>query len=90
MDPTYTDTLDIVRLGHVTHTDYILTGSIFKTGGGYIINLHIANTLDGTINASSSGAYTLEVLENLTGIRKAAAELLPQLNPPAAGGTKSS
>ncbi|MDR2494575.1 MAG: hypothetical protein LBD24_05050, partial [Spirochaetaceae bacterium] len=55
------------------------TGSIFKTGSGYTMSLHIANTRDGRINASSSGAYTLEALENLTGIRKAAAELLPQL-----------
>jgi TolB-like protein len=79
MDPTYTDTLDIVRLGHVTHTDYILTGNIVKTSRGYILNLHIANTLDGTINASSSNACTLEALENLSGTRNAARELLPQL-----------
>jgi TolB-like protein len=79
IDPAYTDNLDIVRLGHVTHTDYIMTGNIIKTSAGYVMSLHIANTIDGRINASSSSAYTLDVLENLTGIRKAAAELLTQL-----------
>ncbi|MDR2495049.1 MAG: leucine-rich repeat domain-containing protein [Spirochaetaceae bacterium] len=79
IDPTYEDSLDIVRLGHVTHTDYIMTGSILKTRTGYVMSLHIANTRDGRINASVSVPCTLDELENLTGIHKAAADLLPQL-----------
>jgi TolB-like protein len=79
IDPAYTDNLDIVRLGHVIHTDYIMTGNIIKTRTGYVMTLKVANTIDGTINASTSSAYTLDALENLTGIRKAAAELLTQL-----------
>jgi hypothetical protein len=79
LDGVYEDNLDIVRLGHVTHTDYIMTGNIIKTSRGYVMSLHIANTLDGRINASISSTFTLETLENLTGIRKAAGELLTQL-----------
>jgi TolB-like protein len=79
LDGIYEDNLDIVRLGHVTHTDYIITGNIVKTSAGYVMTLKAANTTDGRINASSSSAYTLAALENLTGIRKAASELLLQL-----------
>ena len=79
LDPIYRDNLAIVRLGHITQTDYIITGTIIKTNAGSVMSLHIANTQDGTINASHTETYTLEGLENLTGIHQATAALLPAL-----------
>ena len=76
LEPTYRDNLDIVRLGHITQTDYIITADIIKTGAGYSMSVHIANTIDGTIKASYTGLCTLEDLENSTGIHKATAALL--------------
>ena len=79
LDPVYEDNLDIVRLGHITQTDYIMTVNIIKTSAGYVVSVHIANIQDGTINASYTETYTLEALENLTGVHKATATLLPAL-----------
>jgi curli biogenesis system outer membrane secretion channel CsgG len=79
IDGVYEDNLALVRLGHVTHTDYIITGNIVKTSTGYVMTLKVANTKDGMVDFSHTGTYTLEALENLTGIHKAAEELLPQL-----------
>ena len=79
LDPIYRDNLDIVRLGQITQTDYIITGTIIKTSAGYAVSVHIANTQDGSINAAHIGTYTLKGLENLTGIHKATAALLPAL-----------
>ena len=79
LDSTYRDNLDIVRLGHITQTDYIVTGTIFKTSAGYVVSVHIANTQDGSISASHTETYTLEALENLSGIHQATAALLPAL-----------
>ncbi|MDR2493902.1 MAG: hypothetical protein LBD24_01640 [Spirochaetaceae bacterium] len=79
MDGVYEDNLDIVRLGHVTHTDYIITGNIVKTSTGYVMTLKIANTRDGKVDFSHTEPCTLAALENLTSIHKTMAELLPQM-----------
>jgi hypothetical protein len=79
LDGIYEESEKIVRLGHVTHTDYIITGNIIKTSAGYVMTLKAANTINGMADVSHTGSYTLAALENLTGIRKAAEDLLTKM-----------
>jgi len=79
LDPTYKDNLDIVRLGHVTQTDYIMTGTVTKTTSNYALQIQITSTADGMTKASYSGTCTVDELDNLIGIRRASLELFPQM-----------
>jgi hypothetical protein len=73
------DNPDIIRLGYVTHTDYIMTGSITKTSTGYALQMQIGATKDGMIKASYTGNCAIAEFDNFTGIRRASAELLSQM-----------
>jgi len=79
LDPTYQDNLDIVRLGHVMQTAYIMTGTVTKTASGYNLQAQIGATADGITKASYSGTCTFAELDNLTGIRRASLELLGKM-----------
>jgi len=79
LDPTYKDNLDIVRLGHIAQTDYIMTGTVTKTSSGYALQIQITSTIDGMTKASYSGTCTVAELDNFIGIRRASLELLPQM-----------
>ena len=73
------DAEGVVRLGHMTQTGYVMTGSITKTSSGYALQMQIASTVDGTVKASYSGVCTIAELDNLTGVRRASADLLGKL-----------
>jgi len=79
LDPIYKDNLDIIRLGHVAQTGYIMTGTVTKTASGYALQAQITSTADGMTKASYSGACTVAELDNLTGVRRASLELLTQM-----------
>jgi hypothetical protein len=70
------DNPDIIRLGYVTHTDYIMTGSIAKTDMGYALQLQVASTKDGMTKASYTGNCSIAEFNDFTGVHKASLELL--------------
>ena len=39
----------VIRVGHLTKTDYIMTGIIIKTSAGYALQMQIASSADGVI-----------------------------------------
>ncbi|MFP3041280.1 DUF1566 domain-containing protein [Treponema primitia] len=75
----YTERADYIKLGEVTQTDYVMTGSITKTGSGYTLQMQIADTKDGITKAPYTGNCTLSELEDFSAINKAAAELLDKM-----------
>jgi hypothetical protein len=88
LDKLFTETLSgyyeddaegLMRLGHMTHTDYIMTGTITKTTSGYALQMQIAGTADGTTKASYSGTCTIAELDNFVGIRRASLDLLEKM-----------
>jgi len=80
LDPMYEDNFNIVRLGHVTHAGYMMTGNVTRTSTGY--NLR-ANIIDTTPNsktiASYSGIFTATQLDDLSAINQATESLLSQM-----------
>jgi formylglycine-generating enzyme required for sulfatase activity len=80
LDPTYKDNLDIVRLGHVAQTGYIMTGKLIKTSSGYTMQINVTDTTpNAKTTASYSGACTVAQLDDQTAIQKASLELLTQM-----------
>ncbi|WP_461255942.1 formylglycine-generating enzyme family protein [Treponema sp. R80B11-R83G3] len=80
LDPTYTDNLDIVRLGHVAQTSHIMTGKLIKTSSGYNMQINVTDTTPGAkTTASYSDACTVAQLDDHTAIKKASLELLTQM-----------
>jgi hypothetical protein len=73
------DAEGIIRLGHMTNTDYIMIGTITKTSTGYALQMQILNSVDGMTKASYSGTCTIAELDNFTGIRQASFELLVKM-----------
>jgi predicted metalloprotease len=70
---------NVIQLGHLIHTDYIMTGSITKTSSGYALQMQIGSAKDAVTKASYSGVCSIAEFDNFTGIRKASAELLAQM-----------
>ena len=80
LDPTYKDNLDIVRLGHVAQTGYIMTGKLIKTSSGYTMQINVTDTTpNAKTTASYSGACTVAQLDDQTAIQKASMDLLTQM-----------
>jgi len=80
LDPTYEDNLDIVRLGHVAQVEYMMTGSIMQTSGGYALQLNVTKTTtDAPTIASYSGTCTVAQLDDFSAIHRASKELLTQM-----------
>jgi hypothetical protein len=50
LDPVYEDNLDIARLGHILHSDLLLTGKISSTPAGFSLNCNVSD-----VNSSVSG-----------------------------------
>ncbi|MDR2159316.1 MAG: leucine-rich repeat domain-containing protein [Treponema sp.] len=73
------DAEGVIRLGHMTNTDYVMTGNLTKTSSGYSLQMQIAATADGITKASWSGTCTVAELDNSTGVRRAAADLLRKM-----------
>jgi TolB-like protein len=78
----YAEGGDVLKLGEITQTGYIMTGSITKTGSGYAMQIQVADATrkgGGATKASYSGNCTIAELDNFSGIRRASMELLEQL-----------
>jgi hypothetical protein len=73
------DAEGVIRLGHITNTDYVMTGAVTKTSSGYSLQAQIAATSDGMTRASWSGTCTIAELDNFTGVRRASAGLLEKM-----------
>jgi len=78
----YRNEADFGRLGEIANVEYALTGSITRTGTGFVLQLQVVGTGTATMGitrASFSGPVSIEELDNLTGIRRASLELLTQM-----------
>ena len=79
-DPTYEDNLDIVRLGHVAHVGYMMTGKIIRTSTGYTLQINVTDTTPNARTiASYSSTATVAQLDDHTAIQIASRELLTQM-----------
>ncbi|MDR3171345.1 MAG: hypothetical protein LBU17_06920, partial [Treponema sp.] len=61
-------------LGHLSATDYIMTGTITKTATGYALQMQITKTAD-KMTKAYSGTCTFAELDDLSGIRRASLDL---------------
>jgi TolB-like protein len=73
------DAEGVISLGHMTNTDYIMSGTITKTSSGYALQIQIASSEDGMTKASYSGTCTIVELDNFIGIRRASLDLLAKM-----------
>jgi hypothetical protein len=80
LDPTYKDNIDIVRLGNITQTGYIMTGNIIKSSYGYTLTINVTDTtLNPQTRAAYSGNCTVSQMDDQTAIQLASKELLTQM-----------
>jgi len=73
---------DFGQLGEIANVDYVMTGSITRTGTGHVLQVQIVGTGRGNIGitrASFMGTPTVEQMGNFTGPRQASMELLTQM-----------
>jgi TolB-like protein len=75
----YADESNFVQLGTVANVAYILNGALQKTGSGFSLQLKITDAASGASKAAYTGNVPAAELENLTGVKKASADLLAQL-----------
>ena len=76
----YDDNTDVGRdLGRLPPTDYLMAGNITRTATGYALQIRITRNRDKITEASYSGTFTFEELDNLTGIRRASLDLLQKM-----------
>ena len=66
-------------LGHLTATDYVMTGNITKTETGYALQMQITKTADKMTAASYSGNCTFAELDDLTGVRRSSLDILSKM-----------
>jgi hypothetical protein len=77
-DLVYAENPNIIAVGNITQTQYILTGDLIKTSVGYALSLTIGDTKTGQSRASYIGNFSKEQLE--TGSVKAvSADLLAKM-----------
>ncbi|WP_461256376.1 coiled-coil domain-containing protein [Treponema sp. R80B11-R83G3] len=79
LNPVYKDNLDIVRLGHITQTGYIMTGTIIKKSYDYALTINVTDTTPNPQTKAYSGNYTISQLEDQTAIQLASKDLLTQM-----------
>jgi len=71
---------DLIRIGQITNSRYIVTGTVSKTANNYMLELAVSNAETGERKASyPPKPVSLLTLENLSAIREASADLLRQL-----------
>jgi len=73
---------DFGQLGEIANVDYVLTGSITRTGTGHALVVQVVGTGRanmGITRASFSGTPTVAEMDDFTGIRRASMDLLTQL-----------
>ncbi|MDR0474839.1 MAG: leucine-rich repeat domain-containing protein [Treponema sp.] len=79
LDPVYKDNIDIARLGHITQTEYIMTGNIIKTSYGYTLTINVTDTTPDPRTRAYTGNCTVSQLDDQTAIQLASKELLTQM-----------
>jgi hypothetical protein len=80
LDPTYVDNnFDIVRLGHITQTGYIMTGDLIKTSYGYTLTINVTDTTPNPQTIAYSGNCTVSQLDDQSAIQLASKELLTKI-----------
>ena len=80
LDDIYEENFDIVRLGHVTHVDYWLTGQLISTTTGYTLQLNVTDTSPaGRTLASYSTSVLPMQINDQTAIQMASLGLLEQM-----------
>ena len=76
----YAEENQIIRLGEVIPSKYQLSGTIRKTGTGLInITLTVAEASNARIRATFNDNFQMAQIEDLSGIRKAAADILGKM-----------
>ncbi|MDR2143975.1 MAG: leucine-rich repeat domain-containing protein [Treponema sp.] len=77
----YADESNFVQLGTVTKVQYVLNGSLQKTASGFSLQFKITDATSGSgaSKAVYTGSCSAAELENLSGVKKASAELLAQM-----------
>jgi hypothetical protein len=78
----YDDDAEAMRdLGHLSPSEYIMTGDITKVASGYSLQFQITTTAnnDKTTVAAYSDICAFRELDNLSGIKRAALDLLQKL-----------
>ncbi|MDR1174226.1 MAG: leucine-rich repeat domain-containing protein [Treponema sp.] len=75
----YADESNFVQLGTVANVGYILNGALQKTGQGFSLQLKVTDAASGESKAAYTGNVPAAELEDLSGVKKASAELLAQL-----------
>jgi TolB-like protein len=75
----YANESNFVQLGTVTNVQYVLNGALQKTGSGFSLQLKITEAASGASKAAYTGNVPAAELEDLSGVKKASAELLAQL-----------
>jgi hypothetical protein len=75
----YTEGSNFVQLGKVADVQCILNGALQKTGSGFSLQLAITDAASGASKAAYTDNISAAELENLTGVKKASADLLAQL-----------
>jgi hypothetical protein len=75
----YADENNFVQLGKVADVQYILNGTLQKTGSGFSLQLKITDATSGASKAVYTGNVSARELEDLTGVKKASVDLLAQL-----------
>jgi TolB-like protein len=86
----YTNESNFVQLGTVANVQYVLTGALQKTGSGFSLQLKVTDAASGASKAAYTGNVPAAELEDLTGIKKASADLLAQLGVSLTGAGRTS
>jgi TolB-like protein len=72
----YTDESGFAQLGSVANVQYVMSGALQKTGSGFSLQIKVTEAVSGESKAAYTGTCTAAELENLTGVKKASADLL--------------
>jgi hypothetical protein len=75
----YAEGGNVVEVGKITKTQFIMTGSLTKTGGNFAMQLAVSDTKTGTARASYTKNCAASELVDMSAIRKASVELLQQM-----------
>jgi TolB-like protein len=75
----YAEETNFVQLGNVANVQYILNGALQKIDSGFSLQLKVTNAASGESRAAYTGNVPAAELEDLSGVKKASADLLTQL-----------
>jgi TolB-like protein len=75
----YADENNFVRLGKAADVQYVLSGTLQKTGAGFLLQFKVTEAATGASKAAYSGNCATAELENFSALKKASEDLLGQL-----------